>query len=74
MEIGIFIPNGSQFDNDIPPPHQRKGSVFWSSLTPLLGLPPEHLPWHNEGVSRIGAAPHGVRPLCLLALGWVVWS
>jgi hypothetical protein len=24
---------------------------FWSFLTPLLGLPPEHQPWDNEGVS-----------------------
>ena len=60
MEIGIFIPNGSQFDNDIPPPHQRKGSVFWSFLTPLLGLPPEHEPWHNEGVSREIAKIRGI--------------
>jgi hypothetical protein len=52
MEIGIFIPSGSQFDNEIPAPHQRKGSVFWSFLQPVVGLQPEHEPWHNEGVSR----------------------
>jgi hypothetical protein len=42
MEIGIFIPSGSQFDNEIPPPRQRKNSVFWSFLTPMLGLQVGH--------------------------------
>jgi hypothetical protein len=51
VEIGVFIPSGSQFDNQIPDGHHRKNSVFWSFLTPLLGLPPEHQPWDNEGVS-----------------------
>src|SRR5258706_7378309 len=51
MDIGVFIPSGSQFDNQIPDGHQRKGSVFWSFLTPLLGLPQEHERWHNERVS-----------------------
>jgi len=51
VEIGVFIPSGSQFDNQIPDGHQRKGSVFWSFLQPMLRLPEEHLPWHNEGVS-----------------------
>jgi hypothetical protein len=52
MEIGVFIPSGSQFDNDIPEPSRRRGNPFWTFLTPVLGLQPEHLPWHNEGVSR----------------------
>jgi hypothetical protein len=52
MEIGIFIPRGSQFDNEIPDGHQRKNSVFWSFLQPVLGLQPEHLPWDNDGISR----------------------
>jgi len=52
MDIGVFIPSGSQFDSQIPDGHQRKGSMFWSFLQPVLGLPAEHLPWHNEGVSR----------------------
>jgi hypothetical protein len=51
MEIGIFIPSGSQFDNEVPAPHHRKNSVFWSFLQPVLGLPAEHLPWDNDGVS-----------------------
>jgi hypothetical protein len=51
MEIGLFIPSGSQFDNDIAEPSRRGGNPFWTFLTPLLGLQPEHLPWDNEGVS-----------------------
>src|SRR5712691_4867317 len=51
MEIGVFIPSGSQFDNDIPEPSRRRGNPFWTFLTPVLGLQPEHLPWDNEGVS-----------------------
>jgi hypothetical protein len=51
-EIGVFIPSGSQFDNDIPEPSRCRGNPFWTFLTPVLGLQPEHLPWHNEGVSR----------------------
>jgi hypothetical protein len=51
MDIGVFIPSGSQFDNQIPDGQQRKGSVFWSFLQPVLDLPQEHEPWHNEGVS-----------------------
>jgi hypothetical protein len=48
-----FIPSGSQFDNQIPDGHQRKGSVFWSFLQPMLRLPEEHLPWHNEGSATV---------------------
>ncbi len=48
MESSFFIAGR---DNEIPEPYQRKGSVFWSSLQPVLGLPQEHKPWHNEGVS-----------------------
>jgi hypothetical protein len=48
MELGIFTAGR---DNDVPEPHQRKGSVFWSFLQPVLAFQPEHEPWHNEGVS-----------------------
>src|SRR5258707_2745098 len=51
MDLGIFIPSVSSFDNQIPEAHRRKNSVFWSFLQPVLGLPKEHNPWHNEGVS-----------------------
>src|SRR5258707_2978617 len=51
MDLGIFIPSVSSFDNQIPEAHRRKNAVFWSFLQPVLGLQPEHLPWHNEGVS-----------------------
>jgi hypothetical protein len=51
LEIGIFIPSGSHFDNEIPKPHERRDSVFWHFMGPLFNLPPEHVPWDAEGVS-----------------------
>ena len=37
MDIAIFTPfrPADEF-NDIPEPNKRKGSVFWSLMTPLL--------------------------------------
>jgi hypothetical protein len=38
VEIGVFIPSGSSFDNQIPDGHHRKNSVFLSRrwLAPVL--------------------------------------
>jgi hypothetical protein len=49
MELGFFIAGR---DNDVPQPHERRNSPYWRFMTPLLNLPPEHLPYDAEGVSR----------------------